>query len=196
MNELTSLALDLQTFFERRGWEFCIIGGLAVQHWGEPRFTRDVDITLLTGFGGEEIFIDPLLGAFDARVESARQFALHHRVLLLRSNGGIGIDIALGAVPFEEEAVGRAGKIELEPGALIRLCTAEDLIVMKAFASRSMDWNDVRGILIRQGVSRLDWPYIERQLKPLCEAKEAPEIWLQLDKLRCELEGLPPHELS
>lgn len=52
MNELTKLALGLQGFFESRDWSFCIIGGIAVQHWGEPQFTKDVDITLLTGFGG------------------------------------------------------------------------------------------------------------------------------------------------
>ena len=44
MNELTALALELQTFCETRNWRFCLIGGLAVRHWGEPRFTRDVDM--------------------------------------------------------------------------------------------------------------------------------------------------------
>jgi hypothetical protein len=41
-----------------RRWEFCLIGGLAVQRWGEMRTTLDVDITLLTGFGREEEFIN------------------------------------------------------------------------------------------------------------------------------------------
>ena len=58
---------------------------------------------------------------------------------------------------------------------------------MKAFASRPLDWNDVRGILVRQGTSNLDWPYIQRQLQPLCEIKEAPEIMMQLEKLRREV---------
>lgn len=51
MNELCRVALDVQRECERHHWRFCFIGGLAVQHWGEPRFTRDVDMTLLTGFG-------------------------------------------------------------------------------------------------------------------------------------------------
>jgi hypothetical protein len=38
-----------------------VIGGLAVQRWGDPRQTRDVDLTLLTGLGGEEAFVDPIL---------------------------------------------------------------------------------------------------------------------------------------
>jgi hypothetical protein len=38
-----------------------IIGGLAVQRWGEPRQPRDVDVALLTGFGDEASFVDHLL---------------------------------------------------------------------------------------------------------------------------------------
>lgn len=72
MNELTRLALELQTFCEARKWSFCIIGGLAVQHWGEPRFTKDVDITLLTGFGKEEAFVDDLLAVYESRIKDAR----------------------------------------------------------------------------------------------------------------------------
>jgi hypothetical protein len=31
-----------------------VIGGLAVQGWGEPRFTRDVDVTIIVNSGDEE----------------------------------------------------------------------------------------------------------------------------------------------
>jgi len=187
MNELCKLALELQDFCEKQKWSFCIIGGLAVQHWGEPRYTKDVDITLLTGFGREEVYVDAFLASYEGRVSDAGRFALQNRVLLLRSALGIGIDIALGALPFEESAVRRAKKIEVEPGASLKLCTAEDLIVMKAFASRPIDWNDIRGILVRQGTRKLDWAYIRRELQPLCEAKEAPEILTRLEALRREV---------
>jgi predicted nucleotidyltransferase len=192
MNELTRLGLELQKFCEDRNWSFCIIGGLAVQHWSEPRFTKDVDITLLTGFGGEEGFIDAILANYESRVSDAREFALRQRVLLLRSSEGIGIDIALGALPFEEQAVRRAKKIEVEQGAALRLCTAEDLLVMKAFAGRAIDWNDVRGILVRQGTKQLDWRYIRRHLQPLSELKEAPEIMTTLESLRREVAESEP----
>ena len=184
MNELCRVALEVQRVCEERGWKFCFIGGLAVQHWGEPRFTRDVDLTLLTGYGGEEAYIDPLLELFEPRIEACRKFALQNRVLLLKSVEGIGIDIALGALPFEEEAARRAPLVKVEPGVVLRLCTAEDLVVMKAFADRLQDQLDVQRILIRQGVDHLDWGYILRQLAPLCELKGAPEIVEKLQSLR------------
>ena len=184
MNELTRLAVELQEFCDLRQWKFCIIGGIAVLHWGEPRFTMDLDLTLLTGFGGEEAYVDEWLAHYEARIEGARDFALRNRVLLLRSTEGIGIDIALGALPFEEKAIERAILIEMEPGAAVKLCSPEDLIVMKAFADRDLDWNDIRGILVRQGSDRLDWVHIIEHLTPLCEAKEAPGILTRLLKMR------------
>ena len=65
----------------------------------------------------------------------------------------------------------------------LRICGAEDLIIMKAFADRERDGVDVEGIVVRHGV-RLDWTYIETQLGPLTEARESPEILLRLASLR------------
>ncbi len=194
MKDLVEQALELQVLLDRQGWGFCFIGGIAIQRWGEPRLTRDIDLTLLTGFGREEMFIDFLLERFESRVGDARSFALRNRVLLLKTAQGTGIDAALGALPFEAEAVRRSRLVEYVPGISLRICTAEDLMVMKAFASRPTDWNDVRGILVRQGTRNLDWPYVHRQLQPLCEVKEAPEILAKLEALRRELadgEGRP-----
>ena len=40
-------AWEAHEFFIKEGIPYAIIGGIAVQHWGEPRFTRDVDFTIL-----------------------------------------------------------------------------------------------------------------------------------------------------
>jgi hypothetical protein len=54
VNPLFLAAAHLQEWCAGRGWRCCVIGGLAVQRWGEPRQTRDVDLTLLTGMVGSE----------------------------------------------------------------------------------------------------------------------------------------------
>ncbi|MCA1962478.1 MAG: hypothetical protein LDL31_00875 [Prosthecobacter sp.] len=192
MKDLIEQAAELQGLLEQQGWHFCFIGGIAIQRWSEPRLTKDMDITLLTGFGNEEPFIDFLLQRFESRIRDARSFALQNRILLLKTKEGTGIDVALGCLPFEEEAVRRSKLLEYVPGISLRTCSAEDLLVMKAFASRPIDWNDVRGILVRQGTKKLDWPYIRRQLQPLCELKEAPEIMTQLEKLHREVAASEP----
>ncbi|NQT38284.1 MAG: nucleotidyltransferase [Planctomycetes bacterium] len=183
MEDLIRIAHEFEQFCKRRDWRFCFIGGLALQYWGRPRLTRDVDLCLLAGFGGEEAFIDPLLAEYTARVEDAREFALTSRVLLLATPGGIALDVSLGGIPFEERMVERACEVEYLPGVNLRICSAEDLIVQKAFADRLQDWADVDNVLRRRRDS-LDWDHIERELQPLCEMKEAPMIIERLQDMR------------
>jgi hypothetical protein len=179
---LFRLAENIQELCQRQNWQFCFIGGLALQRWGEPRVTEDVDLTLLTGYEHEDRFVDELLRHFTPRLADAREFALANRVLLLQSPDGIGIDVALGGLPYEQRIVARATPFAFLPDAPLLTCSAEDLIVLKAFADRPRDWEDVRGISIRQ--TALDWGLIENELAPLVEAKEAPHIIEQLAQLR------------
>jgi hypothetical protein len=183
VNPIFAAALEVQAFCRARSWRFCIIGALAVQRWGEPRLTQDVDLTILTGFGSEEPYVDALLGRFEPRRPDARLFALQHRVVLMRSGAGVPIDAALGAMPFEERAVARASAFALQDGAELTTCSAEDLVVFKAFAGRDKDWLDIEGIALRQG-GRLDEALIWMELGPLLELKEAPEA---ADRLRAIL---------
>jgi len=115
-------------------------------------------MTLLTGFGGEENYTRVLLQHFEPRIEGALDFAPSHRVLLLRARSGVGLDIALGGLPFEESVIERSSFFARPGGVELRTCSAEDLIVLKAFADRGKDWLDVEGVMIRQ-TGRLDWAY-------------------------------------
>ena len=99
MNALIAAAAAIQAFCAQKGWQNCVIGGLAVQRWGEPRQTRDVDITLLTGLGGEARFVDPLLEEYRPRIPDARRFALERRVLLVETSAGVALDISRPACP-------------------------------------------------------------------------------------------------
>ncbi len=68
------------------------------------------------------------------------------------------------------------------PGISLKICPAEDLIILKAFADRDKDWFDIKSIIIKQ--NNLDWSYIRRQLAPLVELQEEPEILTKIEKLR------------
>jgi hypothetical protein len=170
MNPLFEAAHEVERACLRHGFRFCFIGGLAVQRWGEPRLTLDVDLTLLTGFGNEAPFVDGLLADFQGRIDHARAFALEHRVLLLAASNHVPIDISLGAMDFEERAITRASAFDVAPGILLTTCSAEDLIVHKVFAGRDKDWLDVRGIVERQG-KKVDLDQIKNDLLPLLELR-------------------------
>ena len=179
MKPIIEAAREIQDFILENDWKFCFIGGLALQRWGKPRLTNDVDLTLLTGFGNENIFVNRLLGSFNSRITDAESFALRNRIILLKI-GNVGIDISLGALPFEEDVIARASNFEYLPEFSLLTCSAEDLIVYKAFADRLQDWADIENISTVQ--TSLDWNYIFSQLSPLVELKEAPEILTKLKR--------------
>lgn len=168
--------------------QFCLIGGLAVQRWGEPRVTRDVDVTLLCPFGHEAAAADLLLSEFKPRMADARQFAFRNRVLLLQAGAGIGIDVALGSLAFEERCVRRASDWEIAPGTVLRMCSAEDLVVLKAFAGRPRDWLDLEAVLLRQRAS-LDWALVLHELEPLIALAEKPEYLERLRALKAAIDS-------
>jgi hypothetical protein len=185
--ELIEQAKLLEDFCERQQWRFCFIGGIALQRWGEPRLTVDADLSVFTGFGDEDRFIDALLAAFTARITDAKAFALRNRVVLLESPAGFGFDVALAGLPIEAEIIGRATPFPFLPHVSLVTCSAEDLIVLKAFANRGQDRVDVDGVARRQR-GKLDWAAILERLAPLVELKEEPEILDYVKALRARWE--------
>jgi hypothetical protein len=180
-------AREVQDFFRRSGLKFCIIGGLALQRWGQPRITKDADFTLLCALGDETETIDRVLSQFEARIPDARTFALKARVILIRTASGIPVDIALGALPFEHRCIERASGFDFGPGLRLVTCSAEDLIVLKAFAGRGQDWVDIENVLIRQHRT-LDWKLIFVELEPLLALRESADNLAQLRRLRARIE--------
>jgi nucleotidyltransferase AbiEii toxin of type IV toxin-antitoxin system len=184
MSALFDAARDLQAFFEMQNWRFSFIGGLAVLRWGEPRFTRDIDVTLLCPYGSEDQVSIPLLkSGYKGRISDAKEFAQQNRVLILQDRNDVPIDISLGALTFEESLVERSTIFEFMPGCELRTCSAEDLLVLKLFAFRPRDILDAETIVIRQR-GTLDWSYVETNLQPLAEVKGQAEIMKVLEDLK------------
>lgn len=147
MKPVLEAAKEVQDFFEQNEWRFCFIGGIAVQRWAIPRNTNDVDITLMTGIGPEEEVTLKILERFESRIKDDPLSFFIPRRIVLASVQNVGIDISLGSLEFEENAVERSSYCEFIPGISLRTCSAEDLVVFKAFASRNKDWGDVESIL-------------------------------------------------
>jgi hypothetical protein len=195
MKEMTGVmaaAAEVQTFCQGHGWRFCFIGGIAVQRWGTPRFTQDVDLTLLTELGREAPVIDAILAHFPGRLGNARQFALERRVLLARTTSGVDLDCALGALPFEESAIDRASLWPISDTQALTTCSAEDLVILKVFAGRDRDWSDVEAVLARQR-GRLDLARVRRELPLLLELKEDGESFNRLEVMIAQVDRRGRH---
>lgn len=183
MNVLIDAAIAVQQVLDEAGIGFCFIGGFAAQRHAEPRVTRDVDLAVLTGLGNESHVIDVLTGAFAARRPDARAFAERYRVLLLQTASGVGIDATLTALPFEAEMIARATHFEFAPGVYLRTCSAEDLLIMKIFAGRPIDWRDVEMVLRRYRPENLDLAAVRLAVAPLLAAKDDTEAMAEFERL-------------
>ena len=175
MNSREAAAWEIGQFLTNIGIPYAIIGGMAVQHWGEPRFTQDVDLTVSVPVNDSAEFIERVLAHFSPRLDDALAFALRNRVLLIQAANGCPLDISLALPGYEDEVMERAVAYEIAPGKTIRLCSAEDLIIHKSIAGRPQDVRDVEGIVYRQG-RNLDAAYIRRWLQSFAELLYKPEI--------------------
>lgn len=182
MNLQFETAWRLHPFLSGRGIPYAIIGGIAVQRWGQPRLTRDVDFTILLPPGGEEAALREIAAAFPPRVEDAVAFALKHRVLPIEVPGGSEANLSLGLPGYEEHVVARSVAYDLGDGREVRLCSAEDLIIHKALAGRPQDVLDIEGIVARQGAA-LDVAYVRQWLLELARAADDPAVAARFERI-------------
>ncbi len=178
MIDLITEAADLQEFLEEKGWDFYFIGGVTVQVWGQPRLTQDIDLTVFTNLVNETQYIDTLLARYSPKFSDAGEFALTNRVLPMFTKSGIGIDVTLGGLSDANEALARSSYQPFVGGFNLRICSPDDLIIMKTVAGRPRDWIDVESVVIRQ--KHLDWNYILSTIESL-DAYE--DMSIRLEKL-------------
>lgn len=174
MSKLIDAAIEVHDWLLKRRLPHFFIGGLAVQRWGEPRFTQDVDVCIVAQPEGVKGLVQELLKAFQPRIDGAAELAMESWILLLTTSSGFPLDVTLAALGPEEDMNTRAVEVEMEPGRTLPICSAEDLVLYKATADRGKDASDLEGIITRQGPS-LDVGRIRRLLKQLCAAIDEGE---------------------
>jgi hypothetical protein len=129
---------------------YMVIGGQAVLLYGEPRLTKDIDITLGVGvdhLGEMKEIVDRLsLKYLTDRVDD---FVKETMVLpVIDRKSGIRIDFIFSHSPYERQAIERArsvffGRTEVKFAAL------EDVVIHKMIAERPRDIEDVESILLK-----------------------------------------------
>jgi predicted nucleotidyltransferase len=159
---------------------YMVIGGVAVTIWGEPRLTQDVDATIACQTDATDV-IRRLVEVLPARTADPEGFVRQTRVLPVQTAAGIPVDLVLAGLPFEQTAIERAARIEIG-GYPVRVCTPEDLIVLKIISTRPRDHEDIRSVVRRQG-SRLDRRYLDPIVAELAVALAQPDLQAFYDSL-------------
>lgn len=174
MSGLEKALRALSAHLEERRLSYMVIGGVANLAWGMPRSTFDVDVTVWAPAGAEPALIAALCESFTALPAEPGKFALETRVLPLEVEG-IRVDVILGQLPYEEQAIRRAPLVDMG-GIRVRVCSPEDLIVHKVLSDRPKDLEDVRGI-VRAQREKLDRAYLDPIVRGLAADLARPGIW-------------------
>jgi hypothetical protein len=168
-------AVEIASFLDALQIPYAVIGGLAVQYWGEPRTTMDVDIVVLVSPDRTEAFLEAAVRRFTARLQDAVSFAQTNRMLLLSDTDGNPIDISLGIPGYEEYVLQRAVMVALPDNRIIRLISPEDLIIHKCIAGRPRDQEDIERVLVRQRLL-VDLSYIRQWLGEFADLIEGSDV--------------------
>jgi hypothetical protein len=172
---------DLEQWFTSCKIPHAIVGGVAATLQGEPRATQDIDAVVLIAETEWAAFLKSgKKFGFLPRRENSLEFAKRSRVLLFEHRTGIGIDISLGALPFEREMIDRSIRVKLQ-GVVLRLATPEDLIVMKSLAMRPKDITDIESLL--DANKTVDLKRVRYWVSAFAHGLDAPEIAEQIEAL-------------
>ena len=140
-----------------------VIGGQAVLLYGEPRLTKDIDITL--GVGLERLseiraIVDRL--RLEYVTDHVDDFAKETMVLpVIDRKSGIRVDLIFSFSPYERQAIERAREISFGR-TKVRFADLEDVVIHKVIAGRPRDIEDVLSILAKN--PSFDPHYIEKWL--------------------------------
>ncbi|HIJ65424.1 MAG TPA: hypothetical protein HPP77_05675 [Candidatus Hydrogenedentes bacterium] len=145
-----SLLENVARGLDQRGIPYMIIGGQAVLLYGEPRQTKDIDVTL--GVGPERLSdVQDLVATsgWKLLVESPEEFVAETMVLpCVDPASGIRLDFVFSFSPYERRAIARARLVSMG-NTQVAFASLEDLIIHKTIAGRAHDLEDIRVLLLK-----------------------------------------------
>ena len=157
--QLEKLALSL----EKRNIVYMLIGDQAVLLYGEPRLTKDIDVTIDIGPENVSVVLEIIteLG-WSALVDSPEKFVTDTMVLpCMEPNTGIRIEFIFSTSSYEKQAFKRVKHV-LIGKANVNFVSIEDLIIHKIIAGSPRDIEDVKAVIHKN--KNLDTKYIRKWL--------------------------------
>jgi hypothetical protein len=174
--------IKISNFLSALSIPYMIIGGQAVLLYGEPRLTRDIDITLGIDIDKLELVLKNLsLYNLKPLPENPTEFVNKTYVLPVEDlDLKIRVDFIFSQTPYERQAINKANKVIIKD-KVISFATVEDLLIHKIFAGRARDIEDARIIYLKN--PDIDTKYIEKWLKEFDNALEVKNFLVEFKRL-------------
>ena len=166
---LPKLLEKIAKVFEKEHIPYMIIGGQAVLLYGEPRLTKDIDVTL-----GLDINELPRIRNIAIQigltllVQNEEKFVRETMVLpTIHEPSGFRVDLIFSFSKYEQEALKRVNKIKI---GSIDVCYAsfEDLLIQKTISGRPRDIEDIKTMILKN--PHFDIQYVDKWLQDFSQA--------------------------
>jgi hypothetical protein len=161
MPSIVDALFKLLQILNRLKLAYMLVGGFAVNYYGEPRATGDIDISIAIDSENIKKFLTVLKKAkfvFHEK-EVLTLVKMSNRFLIFDPSNTYRIDCWIPKTSFELNALGRRQNVKIA-GQKLFLPTVEDLILFKLLAGRNKDIDDLNWIIKRQA-KKLDRKYLE-----------------------------------
>ena len=177
-DELIRAVELLSDTFATKAIRYALVGGLATLLRGRPRFTQDVDILLDVPQLVLPALLDELAGAgFDFDMPTViREYVREHMTTF--RFGTVRIDWLKPIIPLYTRAIADASPVPWTEGHVLRVATAEGLILTKMVAFRPQDQADIETLFIANR-DDIDVGLIRKEWSAVATGEEARTAWLE-----------------
>lgn len=164
--------------FSTKSIRYALIGGLATLMRGRPRFTQDVDVLLdvpqlvLPGLLDE---LARLGFSFDSAT-LIREYVQEHMTAF--RFGSVRIDWLKPILPLYARTLAEATSLTWTEGHLIRVATANGLILTKMVSFRPQDQVDIETLLIANR-DEIDADVLRQEWSAVATGEEDRTAWLE-----------------
>ncbi len=161
--ELKELIKNIAKALDRKKINYMIIGGQAVLLYGEPRLTRDIDITLGINIDRYKE-IEEIIKELNLKILPKNHLIFLRETMVLPTideESGIRLDFIFSFSEYEKQAIRRVKKIKIDDTDVC-YASVEDLIIHKIVSGRERDIEDVKSIILKN--ENIDENYILKWL--------------------------------
>ena len=158
---MATLLEKISSALNKKGIDYAVIGGQAVLVYGYARFTNDIDLLVAADATKLSIISEICLELNLTRLKDDEFTRMTNVVPIFDPDTNFRADLVFCFSEFEREAIERA-VTKVQAGVPVKFAAVEDLILMKLYASRAVDIEDIKKLLILN--SDIDMVYIKKWL--------------------------------
>jgi len=175
-NQLIESFIVVNQLLTEKKVRYCLIGGIAAGFWGEPRYTQDMDFTVISHTGS----LDAINELFEKAGYKTDPKGSSQLMVLGKDKQQFHADFILAETEYQDWVVQRALPVQVF-GVKVPICTPEDLVILKMIASRRQDLLDIEKTLEKSS-KNFDWKYVTQWL----------EFWEKLEDFKKEFAEFLP----